>query len=57
MEGATQDPRYIRAMNSIGTEMVNVTAAELQALAKKYLVPENSFSVEVLPNEAGSPTR
>ncbi|MEO8722507.1 MAG: insulinase family protein [Sphingobium sp.] len=53
MEGATQDPRYINAMNSLGTEMLDVTAADLQALAKKYLVPEKSYSVVVLPQDGG----
>lgn len=49
MEGATQDPRYIDVMKSMGSDLLSVTPAELQALAKKYLVPEKSWSAEVLP--------
>ncbi|HEX7782068.1 MAG TPA: insulinase family protein [Sphingobium sp.] len=55
MEGATRDPRYIDVMRSMGPDMLNVTPAELQALAKKYLVPGKSWSAMVLPDgvEAG----
>jgi zinc protease len=55
MEGATRDPRYIDVMKSMGPDMLEVTPAELQALAKKYLVPGKSWSAMVLPDgvEAG----
>lgn len=55
MEGATRDPRYIDVMRSMGSDMLNVTPADIQALAKKYLVPAKSWSLEVLPDgvEAG----
>jgi zinc protease len=55
MEGATRDPRYIDAMNSMGKDMLGVTPADIQGLAKKYLVPGKSWSAQVLPEgvEAG----
>jgi len=55
MEGATRDPRYIDVMKSMGPDLLSVTPAELQALAKKYLVPGKSWSAMVLPDgvEAG----
>ncbi|PZU59293.1 MAG: peptidase M16 [Sphingobium sp.] len=49
MEGATRDPRYIDAMNAMGRDMLSVTPADIQALARKYLVPGKSWSAEVLP--------
>jgi zinc protease len=49
MEGAARDPRYIGIMQSMGSDMLSVTPADLQALAKKYLVPGKSWSAEVLP--------
>ncbi|MGV3769936.1 MAG: M16 family metallopeptidase [Sphingobium phenoxybenzoativorans] len=55
MEGATRDPRYIDIMKSMGPDMLDVTPADIQALAKKYLVPGKSWSAMVLPEgvEAG----
>ncbi|MDF0541562.1 insulinase family protein [Sphingobium sp. H39-3-25] len=50
MEGATQDLRYVDAMKTMANEMLNVTPAEIQALAAKYLVPGKSWSAVVLPN-------
>ncbi len=49
MEGASRDPRYIEAMKTMGDDMLSVTAADLQALAKTYLVPRKSWSLVVLP--------
>jgi zinc protease len=49
MEGATRDPRYIDVMKSLGSDMLSVTPADIQALAKKYLVPAKSWSAVVLP--------
>jgi zinc protease len=50
VEGATRDPRYIDAMRTMASEMLNVTPADMQALAKTYLVPGKSWSAVVLPN-------
>jgi zinc protease len=49
MEGSTRDPRYVEAMKSMGGDLLNVTPGEIQALAKKYLVPGKSWSAAVLP--------
>lgn len=49
MEGATHDPRYVEAMKNMGPDMLNITPAQVQALAAKYLVPGKSWSAMVLP--------
>lgn len=49
MEGATHDPRYVEAMKTMGPDMLNITPAQVQALAAKYLVPGKSWSAMVLP--------
>ncbi|HEX7743474.1 MAG TPA: insulinase family protein, partial [Sphingobium sp.] len=49
MEGAASDPRYVQAMQTMAQDMLNVTPAQVQALAAKYLVPDKSWSAVVLP--------
>ena len=49
MEGSTHDPRYVQAMQTMSQDLLNVTPADIQALATKYLVPGNSWSAVVLP--------
>ena len=49
MEGASQDPRYVQAMQSMAQDMLTVTPADIQELAAKYLVPGKSWSAVVLP--------
>lgn len=49
MAGASQDPRYVEAMKNMAQDMLNVTPADIQALAAKYLVPSKSWSAVVLP--------
>lgn len=49
MEGASQDPRYVQAMQTMAQDMLTVTPADIQALAAKYLVPGKSWSAVVLP--------
>ncbi|MGD9810064.1 MAG: M16 family metallopeptidase [Sphingobium sp.] len=51
LEGATRDPRYVALMRSMPRDMLTVTAADLQALAAKYLVDAKSYSVVVLPEK------
>lgn len=51
MEGAPWDPRYIDAMETMGADMLGVTPADIQALAKKYLVPGKSWSAVILPKK------
>lgn len=48
-EGVSQDMRYLALMNSLGPDMTKVTAADIQALAAKYLRKDRRFSVKVLP--------
>ena len=50
MEGASFDNRRISIMRSMPRDMLQVTPAEIQALAKKYLVPGKNWSAVVLPN-------
>ncbi|HWV13034.1 MAG TPA: insulinase family protein [Sphingobium sp.] len=50
MEGATQNPQYVQAMQTMAKDMLSVTPAQLQALAAKYLVPGKSWSAVVLPD-------
>lgn len=49
MEGAAHDPRYVQAMQTMAKDMLDVTPAQIQALAVKYLKPGKSWSVVVLP--------
>ncbi len=47
--GATYDPRLISAARSIIIDYNGITAAELQAVAAKYLRPDKDWTMEVLP--------
>lgn len=51
LEGGTVDQRYINVTQSIGHDLLDVTAADLQALAARTLVPNKSYSVAVLPHQ------
>ncbi|MCE7796298.1 insulinase family protein [Sphingobium sufflavum] len=48
IEGATRDPQVLPALESFGTDLLDVTAADIQRLAKQYLVEDRSWSVIVL---------
>ncbi|HEX7819470.1 MAG TPA: insulinase family protein [Sphingobium sp.] len=48
IEGATRDPNVLPAMSSFGSDLLEVTAADIQRLAKRYLVEGKSWSVIVL---------
>lgn len=50
MEGASFDGRRIAIMRSMPRDLLQVTPAEIQILAKKYLVPGKIWSAVVLPN-------
>lgn len=50
MEGASYDSRRVSVMRSMPRDLLQVTPAEIQALAKKYLAPDKSWSAVVLPN-------
>lgn len=47
-EGATRDPNVLPAMATFSSDLLGTTAADIQALARKYLVEDKSWSVIVL---------
>ncbi|HWU73372.1 MAG TPA: insulinase family protein, partial [Sphingomonas sp.] len=49
LAGASYDPRKIAAARSILLDYQNVTAADLQAVAAKYLRPDKDWTMEVVP--------
>lgn len=49
LEGATRDKRYYAATRNIARDMVDVTPADIQRLAARYLIADHSYSVVVLP--------
>ena len=49
LTGATRDPRKITALQSLVTDYLKITPAEIQQAARKWLVPEKSFQLEVKP--------
>lgn len=55
-EGATRDPRRFAALRSYLTDLNSVTAADLQALAQTYLVPERAIPILILPRDAPVPS-
>jgi zinc protease len=49
MEGASYDKRRLTIMRSMPRDLLQVTPADIQALAKKYLVADKSWTAVVLP--------
>ncbi|MFM9853899.1 MAG: M16 family metallopeptidase [Sphingomonadaceae bacterium] len=49
LAGASRDPRRISALKNLIGDYQRITPADLQAAAKKWLVPEKAFSLVVLP--------
>jgi len=49
LEGATRDPRVPAAALSIERDISSVTPADIQRLAKTYLVPDRQWSLAILP--------
>ena len=47
--GGTNDPRRLKAIDTIATDLTSITPAELQALAAKYLRPDKDWTMTVLP--------
>ncbi len=47
--GASRDPRRIAALQSLVTDFLKITPAELKEVARKWLVPEKAFQLEVKP--------
>ncbi|HMQ19597.1 MAG TPA: insulinase family protein, partial [Sphingopyxis sp.] len=49
LEGATRDPRVAAAALSMERDIAAVTAADVQRLARQYLVPGRQWSLAILP--------
>lgn len=49
LEGATRDPRVAASALSMEQDIAAVTAADIQRLAKQYLVPAKQWSIAILP--------
>ena len=49
LEGATRDPRVTAAALSIEQDISSVTPADIQRLAKAYLLPSRQWSLAILP--------
>ena len=55
LEGATYDPTRLTALRGILSDIQSTTAADLQAVAARYLRPDTDWTLEVVPrNGAGS---
>lgn len=52
--GATYDPRRVASARSILRDYQSVTAAEVQAVAAKYLRSDTDWTMEVLPKKAAA---
>jgi zinc protease len=62
LEGATRDPRVVRSALTIERDTAEVTAADIQQLAQRYLVDTPRWSLAILPqgqslDGAGSKSR
>ena len=55
LRGLSRDPRRMAVARSVEPDMLNVTAADLQALAKRYLRPDTRWSAVVLANNVTVP--
>ena len=49
--GASTDPRKLAALRSLPSDYARITPADLQASAKRWLIPGKSFSMVVLPEK------
>lgn len=56
LEGATQDPARFTGVRSLFADYTVTTPHAMQAMAKRYLVPEKAWQLEVLPQPAGAST-
>ncbi len=55
LEGYTRDPRRLAMMRSLGSDLLNVTPAELQTLAQRYLIADKSWSAIALSKDVPMP--
>ncbi|MEY2927134.1 MAG: hypothetical protein RL367_1611 [Pseudomonadota bacterium] len=51
LEGSSTDPRRIAAIKGILADYRRMTPADLQATAKRWLVPDKAFAIKVLPQK------
>lgn len=49
LEGATRDPRVVTNALTIEEDIAAVTAADVQRLARHYLLPDRQWSMAILP--------
>ena len=49
LEGATRDPRVAQAALSMEADINGVTPADIQRLARQYLLPARQWSLAILP--------
>ena len=49
LEGATRDPRVAAAALSVEQDISGITPADIQRLAREYLVPARQWSLAILP--------
>jgi len=49
LAGASADPRRLQSLSTLSGDYARITPAELQATAKRWLVPEKAFAMSVLP--------
>ncbi|MDK2759766.1 MAG: insulinase family protein [Sphingopyxis sp.] len=49
LKGATRDPRIAASALSIQDDISGVTAADIQRLARQYLLPDRQWSLAILP--------
>ncbi|HET9510044.1 MAG TPA: insulinase family protein [Sphingomonas sp.] len=54
-EGGSFDPKRLKALDTIATDLTTITPQEVQALAARYLVPAKAWTMTVLPKDAGKP--
>lgn len=55
MEGESRDPNVLPALRSFGSDLLQVTPADIQQLAAKYLVDRKSWSAIVLSRDTPVP--
>jgi zinc protease len=51
LEGATRDPRIVRGALTIERDIAEVTPADIQRLAQRFLTDERQWALTILPQE------
>jgi zinc protease len=49
LQGASGDPRRLQSLSTLTSDYARITPEELQATAKRWLVPNKSFAMVVVP--------